>query len=70
MISFKNNSFIHYKVVIQEDNIIFKYKAWLRYNLFNITIIDDVIILNDTIDFKTAKKMMHDTLGELNKILN
>lgn len=70
MISFKNNSFIHYYVVIQDDNIIFKYKAWLRYNLFSITKIDDVIILNDNIDFKTAKKMMHDTLSELNKILN
>lgn len=70
MISFKNNSFIHYNVVIQDDNIIFKYKAWLRYNLFNITKIDDVIILNDSIDFKTAKQMMYDTLGELNKILN
>lgn len=70
MISFKNNSFIRYNVVIQDDNIIFKYKAWLRYNLFNITKIDDVIQLNDSIDFKTAKQMMHSTLKEFNKILN
>lgn len=70
MIAIRYNSFISYRVVINDDKIVFQYKCWLRYNLLNVTTIDDEIELDETIDFKTAKKMMFETIKSFDKILN
>lgn len=70
MIAFKNNGFIKYSVVIKDEKISFKYKCWLRFNILNVTQIDDEIELDESVDFTTAKEMMFETVASLNKILN
>lgn len=70
MIALKHNAFIKYSVSIKDEKITFKYKCWLRFNILNVTTIDDEIELNESVDFKTAKQMMLETVKALNKILN
>lgn len=70
MIILKHNSLIKYGIKIKDEVIIFKYVAYLRYNLIDVIKVEDTININDEVSFIDAKKIMLGTLDLLNKKIN
>ena len=70
MISFNKNYFVKYKVVINDDNVHFKYCCYLRYNILSFKKIDDLIEIDENFSFKDAKRLMFTTIKAFNKLIN
>lgn len=70
MIILKHNSIIKYGIEIKDGGILFKYSAYMRYNLINLIKLEDSFLLDDEVSFSIAKKIMLDTIKELNKKIN
>ena len=76
MIAIRHNSIIYYRIVVSKnettghEQIVLKYNAKFRYNLLSVMNVSDEIVLSDICFFKKAKKIMLNTLFELNKMMN